>query len=77
MTSQSAYHYVESSSRLLDDDADDESLNEPTADTSISHKNVSFFQNDDSKLEQDLADNKVLRETRHRKLSHSRDTATI
>jgi len=75
MTSQSAYHYVESSSRLLDDDADDESLNEPTADTSISHKNVSFFQNDDSKLEQDLADNKVLRETRHRKLSHSRDAS--
>ncbi len=71
MTSQSTYHYVESSCRLLDDDIDEESLNETVSDNN--HKNVSFFQNDDTNLDDDLVENKILHEKRQRKLSYSKE----
>lgn len=69
---QSDYHYVESSSKLIDNEEEEDediiSLTGPL-------ESPSFYQNDDEDYESDLANNKGLHEQRQRKLSLGKDVS--
>lgn len=72
MTSQSVYHYVQSSSRLLEDDeADEISLDENL--NKNDNSKVEFFQNDNISDQKEYENNKAIHQKRHRALSISSD----